>query len=56
MTGANPWLAPTYIIGAVFGLGMLLNAVLKVNGRTTTTWRGTTYRGLRCEDVAAQSR
>lgn len=56
MTGANPWLAPTYIIGAVFGLGMLLNAVLKVNGRTTTTWRGTTYRGLRCEEVATQTR
>lgn len=54
MTGANPWLAPTYVLGAVIGLGILINAVLKVNGRTTTTWRGTTYRGLQREDAAAQ--
>lgn len=49
---ASAWLAPTYVVGAVIGLGMLLNAMLKVNGRTTTTWRGTRYRGLEREDVA----
>jgi hypothetical protein len=42
---ASPWLAPTFILGAVVCVGMLLNAMLKLNGRTATTWRGTTYRG-----------
>jgi len=45
LSQANPWLAPTFIIGAVICVGMLINAMLKLNGRTTTTWRGTTYRG-----------
>jgi len=44
---ANPWLAPTFIIGAVVCVGMLINAMLKLKGRTATTWRGTTYRGDR---------
>ena len=42
---ANPWLAPTFIVGAVVCVGMLINAMFKLGGRTTTTWRGTTYRG-----------
>jgi len=42
---ASPWLAPTFIIGAVICVGMLANAMLKLKGRTTVTWRGTTYRG-----------
>jgi hypothetical protein len=42
---ANPWLAPTFIVGAFVCIGMLINAMLKLNGRTTVTWRGTTYRG-----------
>jgi glycosyltransferase involved in cell wall biosynthesis len=42
---ANPWLAPTFIIGAFVCIGMLINAMLKLNGRTTVTWRGTTYQG-----------
>jgi cellulose synthase/poly-beta-1,6-N-acetylglucosamine synthase-like glycosyltransferase len=42
---ANPWLAPTWIVGAVICVGMLANAMLKLKGRTTLTWRGTTYRG-----------
>lgn len=37
--------APTFIIGAVVCVGMLINAMLKLNGRTTTNWRGTVYRG-----------
>lgn len=45
LSQTNPWLAPTFIIGAVICAGMLINAMLKLNGRTTTTWRGTTYRG-----------
>lgn len=40
----DPWLVPTYPVGAFIALGMLLNAMLKLAGRTTT-WRGTTYRG-----------
>jgi glycosyltransferase involved in cell wall biosynthesis len=38
-------LLPTYILGAVIALGMLISAMMKLSGRTTTTWRGTTYRG-----------
>jgi len=41
----SPWLAPTFIVGATICIGMLINAMLKLNGRTTVTWRGTTYRG-----------
>jgi len=37
-------LAPTFIIGAVICIGMLISAMLKLGGRTTTVWRGTTYR------------
>ena len=42
---SNPWLAPTFIVGVVICIGMLINAMTKLGGRTTTTWRGTTYRG-----------
>ncbi len=45
LSGTSPWLAPTFIVGAVFCVGMLINAMLKLNGRRTVTWRGTTYRG-----------
>ncbi len=45
LSQANPWLAPTFIVGAVVCVGMLVNAMFKLNGRTSTTWRGTTYRG-----------
>ncbi len=45
LSQSNPWLAPTFIVGAVVCVGMLVNAMFKLNGRTTTTWRGTTYRG-----------
>lgn len=41
----NPWYAPTWIIGALVGVGIILNAMMKLGGRSTTTWRGTTYRG-----------
>jgi hypothetical protein len=37
-------LAPTFIIGVVICIGMLISAMLKLGGRTTTVWRGTTYR------------
>ncbi len=39
------WLAPTYPVAGVIVCGMLINAMTKLGGRTTTTWRGTTYRG-----------
>lgn len=48
----NPWYAPTWIVGAVVGVGMLINAMLKLGGRRTTTWRGTTYRGHTLEPAA----
>jgi len=47
---ADPRYAPTFIIGAVVCSGMLINAMMKLNGRTTTTWRGTTYRGHNVAD------
>ena len=34
----------TYPVGALAALGMLVHAMLKATGATTTTWRGTTYR------------
>ncbi len=40
----NPWLAPTFIIGAVVSIGMLINAMFKLKGRAAVTWRGTVYR------------
>jgi cellulose synthase/poly-beta-1,6-N-acetylglucosamine synthase-like glycosyltransferase len=43
-TQINPLLAPTFIVGVVICIGMLANAMLKLNGGTTT-WRGTTYQG-----------
>ena len=33
-----------YPVGALAVLGMLIHAMLKATGATTTTWRGTTYR------------
>ncbi len=52
LSQTSPWLAPTFIVGAVICIGMLINAMLKLKGRTTTTWRGTTYRG---DEVAKPS-
>src|SRR6185295_6537175 len=43
LSRANPWLTPTWIVGAVMCVGMLGNAMLKLKGRTQLTWRGTTY-------------
>ncbi|MBP7935705.1 MAG: glycosyltransferase [Phycisphaerae bacterium] len=42
---ANPWYAPTFIIGAVMCIGMLISAMRRLRGCGTTTWRGTTYQG-----------
>ncbi|MBI4580680.1 MAG: glycosyltransferase [Planctomycetes bacterium] len=50
---AKAWLAPTFIVGAAMCIGMLINAMLKLKGRTKVTWRGTTYRGNRVENVSA---
>ena len=53
VSGAEPRLAPTFIIGAVVCVGMLINAMLKLNGRTVTTWRGTTYRGHQVSNASS---
>lgn len=45
LSQTNPMLAPTYPIAGTLVCGMLINAMTKLGGRTTTTWRGTTYRG-----------
>jgi len=44
LSRTNPAWAPTFILGALVCIGMLANAMLKLRGRTATTWRGTTYR------------
>lgn len=43
---ARKW-SITYVLGACVVLVMLVNALFKVLGATTTTWRSTTYRGAR---------
>jgi len=40
----SPLFAPTFVIGAAICSGMLISAMRRLNGRGTTTWRGTTYR------------
>ncbi|MFQ5806180.1 MAG: glycosyltransferase [Phycisphaerae bacterium] len=40
----RPW-ALTYPLGAALCLGMTLNAMRRLGGAATTTWRGTSYRG-----------
>lgn len=37
----------TYVLGAAVTTAMLVNALFKVLGATTTTWRSSTYRGAR---------
>jgi cellulose synthase/poly-beta-1,6-N-acetylglucosamine synthase-like glycosyltransferase len=49
LTQADPRYTPTYIIGSLIGLGMLVNSMLKVGGKTRTVWRGTAYRGQQRE-------
>jgi len=44
------WTFITYPLGAVLALGMLINAMTKYAG-ASTTWRGTTYRGESRTDV-----
>ncbi len=45
ITGNRPPWALSYPLGAVLCLGMTLNAMRRLGGGTTTTWRGTTYHG-----------
>jgi chlorobactene glucosyltransferase len=46
---SNPLFALLYPIGAAIGLGALVNAMRRIGGRGTTTWRGTVYRGSQVE-------
>jgi chlorobactene glucosyltransferase len=39
----------TYPFGALLGMAMLMNALLKASGTTSTTWRGTRYRAARVD-------
>jgi len=47
---AGPAWSLTYVLGAFVTLGMLINAMFKVVGIRSTTWRGTTYRGRRIDE------
>lgn len=42
-----------YPLGAVITWSMLVNAMLKLGGTTTTTWRGTTYRADKLDSTDA---
>jgi glycosyltransferase involved in cell wall biosynthesis len=44
VSGARAAWAPSYVLGAVMCLAMMLNAMTRVGGRTVR-WRGTSYRG-----------
>lgn len=43
--GSSPVWALTYPLGAAVCLGMTVNAMRRLGGGATTTWRGTTYTG-----------
>lgn len=43
--GSSPVWALTYPLGAAVCLGMTVNAMRRLGGAVTTTWRGTTYTG-----------
>lgn len=45
----HPVYALLYPVGAIIALGTLINAMRRLHGRNTTTWRGTTYRGDQVE-------
>ncbi len=45
LTRNPPAWALTYPIGAALCLGMTVDAMRRLGGRASTTWRGTTYRG-----------
>ncbi|MCG3128486.1 MAG: hypothetical protein CHACPFDD_03375 [Phycisphaerae bacterium] len=47
-----PW-ALTYPLGAAVCAGMVIAAMAKLGGLTTTTWRGTTYRGQTLHNTSA---
>lgn len=38
------WLGPAFVVGAVICVGILISAMFKLGGRSTTNWRGTIYR------------
>lgn len=44
LSRVSPWWAPTYILGACICTGMMVNAMVRKAGWTSTTWRGTVYR------------
>jgi chlorobactene glucosyltransferase len=48
----HPGYALAYPLGVAIGLWALVGAIRRLGGRSTTTWRGTTYRGDRVEPPA----
>ncbi|MBI5763938.1 MAG: glycosyltransferase [Planctomycetes bacterium] len=49
------WYGTLYPLGAVVGLGALINAVRRLRNRATITWRGTTYAAAVATPVARRS-
>lgn len=52
LSHSSPLYAVLYPVGAAVGLGALVNAIRRLSGRSTTTWRGTVYRGDKVESGA----
>jgi len=53
LSHSSPLYAMLYPVGAAIGLGALVNAMRRLSGRGTTTWRGTVYRGDKVEGSTA---
>ena len=53
LSHSSPVYAIFYPVGAAVGLGALFNAMRRLRGRSTTTWRGTVYRGDKVEHTVA---
>ncbi len=53
LSHSSPIYAVFYPVGAAVGLGATINAMRRLRGRSTTTWRGTVYRGDKVEHTVA---
>jgi glycosyltransferase involved in cell wall biosynthesis len=52
ITQSRPWQSFTFVVGSVICIGILINAMFKLKGRASVTWRGTTYRGDKLQSPA----
>jgi hypothetical protein len=58
LSKTSPWYGLLYPLGALVGLGALINAMWRLRRKSTITWRGTTYtavQGDTAPDASASS-